>query len=60
MRMFFFRKASSSLLARNNTHQTAVTQYVVVNGNRLAYKKLGQSTGVTVVMLMCFRGNMDW
>jgi pimeloyl-ACP methyl ester carboxylesterase len=42
------------------TQQTAETRYVVVNGTKLAYRRLGPSAGVPLVMLMHFRGNMDF
>ncbi|KUJ18303.1 alpha/beta-hydrolase [Mollisia scopiformis] len=42
------------------THETAVTQYIVANGTKLAYRRLGASVGIPLVMMMHFRGNMDW
>jgi len=42
------------------TQQTAATQYVVANGTKLAYRRLGQYTGIPLVILMHFRGNMDF
>jgi len=42
------------------TQQTAITQYVIANGTNLAYRRLGKHTGVPIVMLMHFRGNMDF
>ena len=44
----------------NDTQQTAVTQYITVNGDELAYRTLGPSIGIPLVMLIHFRGNMDW
>ena len=42
------------------TQQTAVTQYVVVNGAKGAYRRLGRDSGIPLVMLIHFRGNMDF
>jgi pimeloyl-ACP methyl ester carboxylesterase len=42
------------------TQGTAITQYVVANGVKLAYRRLGLSSGTPLVMLMHFRGNMDF
>lgn len=42
------------------TQQTAVTKYAVFNGVKLAYRQLGLESGVPLVMLMHFRGNMDF
>jgi pimeloyl-ACP methyl ester carboxylesterase len=42
------------------THQTAETQYIIANGTKLAYRLLGLTTGIPLVMLMHFRGNMDF
>lgn len=41
-------------------HQTAVTQYINANGNTLAYRRLGPTTGIPLVVLMHFRGNIDF
>ncbi|KAG4436749.1 hypothetical protein IFR05_007767 [Cadophora sp. M221] len=43
-----------------STQETAVTKYVVVNGTTLAYRQLGLTSGIPLVMLMHFRGNMDF
>ncbi|PVH89328.1 hydrolase [Cadophora sp. DSE1049] len=43
-----------------STQQTAVTKYVVANGTKLAYRQLGLTSGIPMVMLMHFRGNMDF
>jgi len=43
-----------------STQQTAVTKYAVANGVKLAYRQLGKETGIPLVMLMHFRGNMDF
>ena len=42
------------------THQTAVTKYIIANGTKLAYRRLGPDSGIPLVMMMHFRGNMDF
>lgn len=42
------------------TQQTAETKYVVTNGTKLAYRRLGPDAGIPLVMLIHFRGNMDF
>ncbi|MCJ1371618.1 hypothetical protein MMC20_002837 [Loxospora ochrophaea] len=43
------------------TQQTATTQYVEAkNGVRFAYRRLGRSVGVPLVMTIHFRANMDF
>ena len=42
------------------THQNAVTKYVVANGTKLAYRRLGPDSGIALVMMIHFRGNMDF
>lgn len=42
------------------TQQSAETQYAIANGLKLAYRRLGLETGVPLVMLIHFRGNMDF
>lgn len=42
------------------TQQTAETKYIFVNGIKLAYRRLGPDSGIPLVMLMHFRGNMDF
>jgi pimeloyl-ACP methyl ester carboxylesterase len=42
------------------TQQTAETNYIIANGIKLAYRQLGPTTGLPLVMLMHFRGNMDF
>lgn len=42
------------------TQRTAVTQYVTTNGIKFAYRRLGLSEGIPLVMLIHFRGNMDF
>lgn len=43
-----------------STHQTAVTQYIEAGGNKIAYRRLGRSEGVPLVMMIHFRANMDF
>lgn len=42
------------------THETAPTKYIDTNGSRYAYRLLGPSHGIPLVMLIHFRGNMDF
>ncbi|TVY57512.1 2-hydroxy-6-oxononadienedioate/2-hydroxy-6-oxononatrienedioate hydrolase 2 [Lachnellula cervina] len=42
------------------TQQTAITQYALVNGVKAAYRRLGKSSGIPLVMMIHFRGNMDF
>lgn len=42
------------------TQRTAVTQYALVNGIKLAYRRLGHDSGIPLVLMMHFRGNMDF
>ncbi|CZR53006.1 uncharacterized protein PAC_02884 [Phialocephala subalpina] len=42
------------------THEDAITQYIVVNDTRLAYRRLGKCDGIPLVMMIHFRGNMDF
>lgn len=41
------------------THQTAPTQFVDVDGARLAYRRFGKTGGVPLVFLQHFVGNLD-
>jgi pimeloyl-ACP methyl ester carboxylesterase len=41
------------------TTQTAKTEYVEFDGIKIAYRRLGKSSGIPLVMLIHFRGNMD-
>ena len=43
-----------------SSYQTAETKYIVANAVKLAYRRLGRSTGIPLVMLIHFRGNMDF
>jgi len=49
-------KSSPAVL---DTHQSAPTQFVEANGIRFAYRRIGPSLGVPLVLLQHFRGNMD-
>jgi len=42
-----------------DSHQTAQTQFVDANGVSLAFRRIGPSLGIPLVMLQRFRGNMD-
>jgi pimeloyl-ACP methyl ester carboxylesterase len=42
-----------------STHITALTQFVYVNGNRIAYRRFGAVTGVPVLFLNHFRAGLD-
>jgi pimeloyl-ACP methyl ester carboxylesterase len=43
-----------------DTQQTATTKYILANGTKLAYRRLGTESGIPLVMMMHFRGNMDF
>jgi hypothetical protein len=42
------------------TQQTAETKYIVANGIKLADRRLGRDSGTPLVMMMHFRGNIDF
>ncbi|KAL3420290.1 hypothetical protein PVAG01_08789 [Phlyctema vagabunda] len=42
------------------TQETAETKYIDANGTRIAYRRLGAEYGIPLVMLIHFRGNMDF
>jgi pimeloyl-ACP methyl ester carboxylesterase len=42
-----------------STHITAPTQFVYVNGNRIAYRRFGAVTGAPVLFLNHFRAGLD-
>ena len=42
-----------------HTHVTAPTQYIQVNGNKLAYRRYGSGSGLPMVFLQHFTGTMD-
>ena len=46
-------------VASSYTHQTAPTQFVEVDGARLAYRRFGKAGGVPLVFLQHFVGNLD-
>ncbi|MBP5934692.1 alpha/beta fold hydrolase [Streptomyces acidiscabies] len=43
----------------SDTHVTAPTQYVEVDGDRFAYRRWGKPSGVPVFLVQHFRGGMD-
>ena len=45
--------------AVTDSHQTAQTQFLDANGVSLAFRRIGPSLGIPLVMLQRFRGNMD-
>jgi pimeloyl-ACP methyl ester carboxylesterase len=45
--------------AVTDSHQTAQTQFANANGVSLAFRRIGPSLGIPLVMLQRFRGNMD-
>jgi pimeloyl-ACP methyl ester carboxylesterase len=45
--------------AVTDSHQTAQTSFVDANGVSLAFRRIGPSLGIPLVMLQRFRGNMD-
>ena len=45
--------------AVTDSHQTAQTQFLDANGVSLAFRRVGPSLGIPLVMLQRFRGNMD-
>jgi len=42
-----------------DTHQSAPTRFIDAKGIRFAYRRIGPSLGVPLVLLQHFRGNMD-
>lgn len=42
------------------TQETARTQFINTNGIEIAYRRLGPSKGTPLLMVMHFRGNMDF
>lgn len=47
------------MLPTNNTHETAPTQFVDVNGTNYAYRTFGKTGGVPLIFLQHFTGTMD-
>jgi len=43
-----------------STQQTAITKFIEANGIRFAYRLFGKEEGIPLVMLIHFRGNMDF
>jgi len=41
------------------SHQTAQTQFLEANGIPIAFRRIGPSLGIPLIMLQRFRGNMD-
>ncbi|MCS3470053.1 pimeloyl-ACP methyl ester carboxylesterase [Pseudomonas sp. JUb42] len=50
---------ATSNVAHSYTHQTAPTRFVEVDGARLAYRRFGKPSGVPLVFLQHFVGNLD-
>ncbi|KAI9860987.1 MAG: hypothetical protein M1824_002753 [Vezdaea acicularis] len=42
-----------------STQQTAKTQYIEANGNKIAYRYFGKATGTPLLFMQHFRGGMD-
>jgi pimeloyl-ACP methyl ester carboxylesterase len=43
----------------SDTHVTAPTQYIEVDGDRFAYRRWGKPSGVPIFLIQHFRGGMD-
>lgn len=52
-------REQKSLAPVASLHQTAATQFVVVDGVRLAYRRFGKPGGVPLVFFQHFVGNID-
>lgn len=52
--------AGSAIAAPAASHNSAPNQFVEANGVRYAYRQFGAQTGVPVILLQHFRGNMDY
>ena len=46
-------------VSTQTTHNTAETQFVEAAGVEFAYRRFGRSSGLPLVMLQHFRGNLD-
>jgi pimeloyl-ACP methyl ester carboxylesterase len=57
---FSVMTAGGAFAAPVATHNTAPNQFVEADGVRYAYRQLGSQTGVPVILLQHFRGNMDY
>lgn len=51
--------APSSFASQAVTHQTAKTQFVTVDGVKLAYRRFGKPGGTPLVFFQHFVGTMD-
>ncbi|PMZ40877.1 alpha/beta hydrolase, partial [Pseudomonas sp. GW247-3R2A] len=51
---------SGAIAAPAATHNSAPNQFVEADGVRYAYRQFGAQTGVPVILLQHFRGNMDY
>ncbi|EJM79184.1 alpha/beta fold hydrolase [Pseudomonas sp. GM60] len=57
---FFAIAVSGALAAPAATHNSAPNQFVEADGVRYAYRQFGAQTGVPVILLQHFRGNLDY
>src|SRR5881398_2202945 len=57
---FFAITVSSAIAAPTATHNSAPNQFVEADGVRYAYRQFGAQTGVPLILLQHFRGNMDY
>lgn len=57
---FFAIAVSGAIAAPAATHNSAPNQFVEADGVRYAYRQFGTQTGVPVILLQHFRGNMDY
>lgn len=57
---FFTIAVAGALAAPAATHNNAPNQFVEADGVRYAYRHFGAQTGVPVILLQHFRGNMDY
>jgi pimeloyl-ACP methyl ester carboxylesterase len=48
-----------SIMTMQETHQSAPTEFVDAAGVRLAYRRFGTPSGLPILFLQHFRGNMD-
>ncbi|VVN03520.1 Putative aminoacrylate hydrolase RutD [Pseudomonas fluorescens] len=57
---FAVMTAGAAFAAPTATHNTAPNQFIEADGVRYAYRQLGSQSGVPVILLQHFRGNMDY
>lgn len=57
---FFAIAVSGAIAAPTATHNSAPNQFVEADGVRYAYRHFGAETGIPVILLQHFRGNMDY